>query len=114
MINQKMIDEVEDKFADMDTTPENVQWFFEKLMEFVTDEDFAEEAFNGRIHFDSLGGFPDEYDSKIHDDFIGYDCFTEEQAKELNEVIKDECEGLYEAWEIQDDMRRNPWAYLPD
>ena len=110
MIKQKMINELENRFAEMDTTKENVQWFFDRLMEIVTDDSFAEEFVYGNIHFDSLSGFDTE--RNIRRDYVAYNCFTAEQEAEINNAIGDAIEDLCDGEEIAYDMMRNQYAWI--
>ena len=121
MINQKMINEVEDKFADMETTPENVQWFFEQVVEILTDVDRIDFV-EGKIGLECIS-VGKEYiveddwrdygheEPNLNHDYVAYDCFTHEQEEELNslvDAIYEEANEIYEDWAAMS----KPSAYL--
>ena len=99
---QKKINAIEDEFLSKEETPENIQWFYDQMLEFINSEDFAEETLLNGTAFEALStGTMEEYlEDYEHCDWEAHyfpanvdlewgKLFTEEQVKTLEDTANE-------------------------
>ena len=103
MTFQEKINQIEDEFLSKEETPENIQWLFERMMELINSDEFAEEVLMHGARFDAL--FTPSYDedySPSHRAEVQWEgCFTPEQKKAIEDSANAQIDAFVDS--IEDD-----------